>query len=177
MIELKRCNYITGQSNSVSFGISKILEFFELTGKTPIFLYNKDSQFQHFIHTSRIEFSNFNEFQDILSNKSNLFRVDLVICDLWHLKNVSQVLSYKQNLDKLNIDYIIITNKYHYVEGDPIVNIYKIETEYTDNSNWYSEPKYWISEIVCNSKTTMDDLVLSFKRNKKIDDIIDDDPC
>lgn len=177
MINLKRCNYITGQLNSVSFGLSKIVEFFEVTGRNPLFLFAKDSHFQHYIHTSRIEFSNYNVFETMISNRSNLFRVDLLICDLWHLKNVTQVLSYKSILDKLNIDYVIITNKYHYIQGDQNVNIYKIEAEYTEKNNWKSDSKYWISDLIDNSKTTMDDLVISFKRNKKIDDIIDEDIC
>jgi hypothetical protein len=171
MIDLKRCNYITGQTSAVSFGISKIIDFFENSGKTPLFLYKKDSNFHHLIHTSRIEFTNKSEFDLILTNKSNLFRVDIVIVDLWFLNNVGQVISYKKELDKLQIDYIIITNKYHYIEGDPDVNIYKIETEFTDEHNRRFDTKYLINDIVSNSKTTMDDLVLAFRRDKKINDI------
>lgn len=174
MIDLKRCNYITGQSNAVSFGISKIVDFFENSGKTPLFLYKKDSNFQHFIHTSRIQFQNLQDFEQLLNNKSNLFRVDLLIIDLWFLSNVSGVISYKEYLDKLNIDYIIITSKYHYVEGDTNVNIYKIESEYSDDINRRFDSRYWVNDVLSNSKTTMDDLVLAFKRDKKIDDLFGD---
>lgn len=175
MIELKRCNYITGEATSVSFGISKIIDFFENSGKTPLFLYKKESNFQHLIHTSRIEFKNQPDFEAIITDKSNLFRVDLLIVDLWFLSNVSKVLDYKKILDSIGIDYIIITNKYHYIEGDLNVNIYKLETEYTDSNNWRFDTKYWISDLLGNSRSTMDDFVLAFKRNKKIDDIFGDE--
>lgn len=169
MIDLKRCNYITGQSNAVSFGISKILDFFENSGRTPLFLSKKDSQFKSLIQTSKIEFSNINEFKDILTNKSNLFRVDIVVVDLWFAKNITQVLTYKYILDKLNIDFLILTTKYHYIEGDQNVNVYKIDTEFSQQIKF--DTKYWISDIVDNTKTSMNDLALAFKRNKKIDDI------
>lgn len=171
MIDLKRCNYITGQTNAVSFGVSKIIDFFENSGRTPIFLHKKDSTFKNLVHCSKIEFSNKNELDVILSNKSNFFRVDILVIDLWFLSNVSQVISYKKELDLINIDYVILSSKYHYIEGDPDVNIYKIEAEYSDEHSRRFDTKYLISDIVSNSKTTMDDLVLAFKRDKKLDDL------
>lgn len=170
MLDLKKCNYITGQSNVVSFGISKIIDFFENSGRTPIFLALKESQFSSLIQTSKIEFKNIKNFEELLSNKSNLFRVDLIVVDLWFLKNVSQVLSYKFILDKLNIDYVILTTKYHYIEGDENVSVYKIDSEYTDIKSSF-DVKYWISDLVSKNKTSMNDLVLAFKRNRKIDDL------
>lgn len=170
MLDLKKCNYITGQSNVVSFGISKIIDFFENSGRTPIFLSIKESQFSSLIQTSKIEFKNIKNFEELLSNKSNLFRVDLIVVDLWFLKNVSQVLSYKSILDKLNIDYVILTTKYHYIEGDENVSVYKIDSEYTDIKSSF-DVKFWISDLVSKNKTSMNDLVLAFKRNRKIDDL------
>ena len=170
MLDLKKCNYITGQSNVVSFGISKIIDFFENSGRTPIFLSIKESQFSSLIQTSKIEFKNIKNFEELLSNKSNLFRVDLIVVDLWFLKNVSQVISYKSILDKLNIDYVILTTKYHYIEGDENVSVYKIDSEYTDIKSSF-DVKFWISDLVSKNKTSMNDLVLAFKRNRKIDDL------
>lgn len=170
MLDLKKCNYITGQSNVVSFGISKIIDFFENSGRTPIFFSIKESQFSSLIQTSKIEFKNIKNFEELLSNKSNLFRVDLIVVDLWFLKNVSQVLSYKSILDKLNIDYVILTTKYHYIEGDENVSVYKIDSEYTDIKSSF-DVKFWISDLVSKNKTSMNDLVLAFKRNRKIDDL------
>lgn len=177
MIDLKRCNYITGQTSAVSFGLSKIMSFFEDSGKTPIFIYKKESTFQHLIHTSRTEFKNLQDFEDLIDKKSTLFRVDLVVVDLWFCRNVSEVLSYKDILQKLNLDFVIITNKYHYIQGDQDVNIYKIESESSDSINWKLDTKYWVSDLLTNSKTTMDDLVIAFRRDKKIDDIIDRNNC
>lgn len=177
MIDLKKYNYITGQTIDVTFGISKIVDFFENSGKTPLFLHSKVSNFYHLIHTSSIEFENLSEFEKILKNRTNLFRVDLLVVDLWMVKDIGQVIAYKRELDKINIDCVILTNKYHYIKGDRNVNIYKIETEFAEKNNWKSDTKYLINDLIENVKITMDDLILSFKRNKKIDDIIDDNIC
>ena len=170
MLDLKRCNYITGQSNVVSFGISKIIDFFENSGRTPIFFYKKESNFESLIQTSKIEFTNLRNFEEIINDKSNLFRVDLLVIDLWFLKNISQVLSYKSLLDKLNIDYVILTTKYHYIEGDESVSVYRLDSEFTDTKSKF-DVKYWVSDLVSKNKTSMNDLVLAFKRNRKIDDL------
>ncbi len=178
MIEIKRCNYITGDASSVSFGLSKIIDFLETAGRTPIFLHkpigysSKPNSFdlKGFIHTSKLEFNNRYEFEELISNKSNLFRVDLIIVDLWHLNQVSSVIEYKQMLDKVGIDYMIVSSKYHYKDDDNIC-IYKIEKESLDSNNFMSGYKYWITEKVGGWSSTMDDLIISYKRDKKIDDI------
>ena len=75
-------------------------------------------------------------------------------------------------LDKVGIDYMIVSNKYHYKEDDNIC-IYKIEKESIDsnNFNYLSGSKYWITEEVGGWRSTMEDLIISYKRDKKIDDI------
>jgi len=178
MIEIKKCNYITGDSTSVSFGLSKIIDFLETAGRTPLFLSCplKSISLKYFIKTSKIDFLSLNDLSSTLSNTSNLFRVDLIVIDLWHLKTVSSVLEYKEILDKTGIDYIIVSSKYHYKEGDD-VRIYKIErgSDSNINLNHIPEYRYNITEKVGGWKSTMDDLILSYKRDKKIDDIFKGD--
>ncbi len=171
MIDLKRCNYITGDSSSVSFGLSRIIDFIDTSGRTPIFLGKPNSNIKHFMSVSKFEFNNRYEFEDLLNDRGTLFRVDLIIVDLWHLNQVSSVMEYKSYLDKTGIDYIIVTNRYHYKESDDIY-VYKIEKETVDTTNNYiSTSKYWITELIGGWKSTIDDLILSYRRDKKIDDI------
>lgn len=173
MIEIKRCNYITGDTPSISFGLSRIVDFLETSGRNIIFLHNnnlnKANNIKHFINTSKLDFHNINQFSEILDNRSNLFRVDLIIIDLLHINQISSILDYKQILDKIGIDFIILSNKYHYKTGDD-VRIYKIEREPSDDVHWRSE-KYFITEKVDGWKSTIDDLIVSYRRDKKIDDI------
>lgn len=183
MIEIKRCNYITGDLNSVSYGLSKIINFLETAGRNPLFLFKpigysrSGSSLKSFIQTSKLEFNNRYEFQEIIDNKSNLFRVDLIVVDLLHLNSVSSVLDYKEMLDKVGVDYIIVSDKYHYKEGDDIF-IYKIEKESVDTANipyhFFTNNKYFISEKVGGWRSSLDDLIVSYRRDKKIDDIFGD---
>lgn len=174
MIEIKRCNYITGTDvTSVSFGLTKIVDFLDTAGRNPIFISKPDNKtsLKSLIRSSKLEFNNRYEFEELISNKSNLFRVDLIIVDLWHLNTVSSVMDYKVMLDKLNIDYIIVSNKYHYKVDDENTRIYQIDREASDGVGWRLNYKYIITEKVAGWKATIDDLILSYKRDKKIDDI------
>lgn len=178
MIEIKRCNYITGSDvSSVSFGLTKIVDFLETAGRTPLFLSKPDNKtsLKSLIKSSKFEFNNRYEFEEIITNKGNLFRVDLLIVDLWHLSTVSSVLDYKQMLDKLNIDYVIVCTKYHYKVDDENTRIYHIDKEVSDTVGWVSNYKYIITEKVDGWKSTIDDLILSYRRDKKIDDIFGED--
>src|ERR1035437_2117705 len=162
MIEIKKCNYITGDAASVSFGLSTIIDFLETSGKTPLFLSIplKSISLKYFVKTSKMDFIIKSDFESLLEDRSNLFRVDLIIVDLWHLKTIASVLEYKEILDRTGIDYIIISNKYHYKEGDDI-RIYKIEKETIDTNNYLSEHRYWITEKIGGWRSTVEDLILS----------------
>ena len=175
MIEIKRCNYITGDNNSVSFGLSRIIEFLETSGRTPLLLYN-DSSLKYFVNTSKIEFSSFSEFQDIIDNRSNLFRVDLLIIDLWYASRLDQILSYKSSIDKLNIDHIIISKSFHYKNSDDI-RIYELAKLPDDEVSFKHQNNYKITEKIGGWSSNLNDLTISWKRDKKIDDIIDGKSC
>jgi hypothetical protein len=176
VIEIKRCNYITGDINSVSHGLSRIIDFLETSGRNPIFLSKPKSTsssnlLSFFSRVSKIEFNDKQEFENILINKSNLFRVDLLVVDLWHLHTVNSVIDYKELLDRTGIDYIIISNKYHYIDGDD-TRVYKIDKETSPSGNYSSDYKYTVTEQIAGWKSSLDDLVVSYKRDKKIDDIL-----
>ena len=171
MIELKRCNYITGDPHSVSYGLSKIVDFLDTSGRNIIFLSKPETHkmtLKHFIKTSRREFKDRHEF-DLLLNKSTLFRIDLIVVDLWHINQVSSIMEYKEVLDKVGIDYIIVSNKYHYKVNDDIC-IYKIEKENTESSVLRVD-KYLVTDEISKWSSSIDDLVISYRRDKKIDDI------
>ncbi len=175
MIEIKRCNYITGDNNSVSYGVSRIVDFLETSGRNPLLLYN-DSNLKYFINGSKIKFDNFPEFQNILDNRSNLFRVDLLIIDLWYLKRLDQVINYKKLIDKLNIDYFIISESFHYKTSDD-VRIYELSKMPDDEVGFKHQPNYKITEKIVGWSSNLNDLAISWKRDKKIDDIIDKKNC
>jgi len=174
MIELKRCNYITGtDKHAVSFGLSKIIDFMETAGRNPILITqpknysdNKTS-ISYILRVSQFNFKNIDEFSIIISDKSNLFRVDLIVVDLWEF-SLPDILQYKKILDSTNIDYIIISNKYHYIEGDKDMMIYKIDRgEFNDKYEYNSI----VTEVINNRKSSFDYLLKTYRRDKKIDDL------
>jgi len=174
MIELKKCNYITGtDKHAVSFGLSRIVDFLETAGRNPILITqpknysdNKTTA-SYILKINQFNFKNIGEFEDIVNNKSNLFRVDLIILDAWNF-SLPLVLQYKSVLDELDISYIIISDKYHYVEGDKETMIYKIDKgEYTNRYEY----DFIVTEVVNNWKSSLDDLIKSYRRDKKIDDL------
>lgn len=170
MIELKRCNYISGDKLSLNFGLSKIIDFFETCGRTPILIYNANlSSIKYYINSPKKEFLNFDDFRSLIDNRSNLFRVDLIVIDLWHLNKISDILLFKDEINKLNIDYIIISKKYHYKSTDDI-RAYDL-SRIDDDKTFHSE--YKIVDKITGWSSTLNNLAISYIRDKKIDDIID----
>ncbi len=170
MIEVKRCNYITGDPHSVSYGLSKIIDFLDISGRNIIFLSKPETYktiLKHLMKISRKEFKDRYEFESLL-NKSTLFKIDLIVVDLWHITQVSSIMEYKEMLDKVGIDYIIVSNKYHYKEGDDIC-VYKIEKENNDSN--LRIDKFLVTDEICGWSSTIEDLIISYRRDKKIDDI------
>ena len=172
MIDIKKCNYIVGDKNPIYVGVSKIIDFLDVSGRNPIYLSKKDSTLRSYIRTSKLTFNNIDEFEKILRLKSNLFRVDLIFIDLLHIKNIKNILEYKELLDKTGIDYFIISKTYHYVDSDIYINVYKMERETNVNGKWSNDYQYYVTDIISGWKSTFSDLVISYKRDKKIDDVL-----
>ena len=170
MIEIKRCNYITGNPSNVSYAVKKIVDFLDMEGRNPVLFCkprnsNSAATNLKYLIDPKIEFDNIDEFTEALNNKGNLFRVDLLIFDFWHL-NVSSIIEYRQIIDKLNIDYIILAKEYHYKSSED-VNDYHVKIESTEK--FHNE--YSITDKISGWTSNLENLSKSYIRNKKIDDI------
>jgi len=170
MIQIKRCNYITGNPSDVSYAVKKIVDFLEMEGKNPVLFCkpkssNSEATTLKYLMEPKIEFNNIEAFKEVLSDKGNLFRVDLLVFDFWHL-SVASIIEYKQIIDKLNIDYIILAREYHYKSSDD-VNDYRVKIE--SRENYHNE--YSITDTISGWTSSLENLSKSYIRNKKIDDI------
>lgn len=170
MIQIKRCNYITGNPSDVSYAVKKIIDFLDMEGRNPVLFCkprnsNSDATTLKYLMGPKIEFNNIEDFKEILADKGNLFRVDLLLFDFWHL-NVSSIIEYKQIIEKLNIDYIILAKEYHYKSSED-VNDYHVKIESKENYN----NKYSITDKISGWTSSLENLSKSYIRNKKIDDI------
>lgn len=170
MIPIKKSNYITGNPSDVSYAMSRIITFLETDGRNPLLICkprNSNSSKTSLIYflDNKIEFNNFNEFKMILENRSNLFRVDLLIFDFWSL-SVSSIMEYREIIDKLNIDYIIVAKEYHYKMSDDVGD-YHVKHEIKNNR----ENNYYITDKISGWTSDLTELSKSWIRDKKIEQI------
>jgi hypothetical protein len=169
MIQIKKCNYITGNPSDVSYAVNKIIDFLEIEGRNPV-LFCKPKRSSSgstlkYLMNNKIEFDNLVQFEELISDKGNLFRVDLLIFDFWHL-NVSSIIEYKSYIDKLGIDYIILAKEYHYKSSDD-VNDFHIKVESRESY----KTEYLLTDKISGWSSNLSGLTKSYIRDKKIDEL------
>lgn len=173
MIEIKKCNYFTGDNNSISDGIKDIVNFLELAGRNYLLLtpprnhdIDKSTQtntIKYYLE-NQINFNNFNEFIEIIENDGNLFRVDLLILDFWHL-TPNEISIWKKEIDILGLDHLIIAKEYHYKSSDDVTD-YHLRREYKTRKS-----ELFVTDNINKWTATLESLIKSYRRDKKIDDI------
>ena len=179
MIQIKRCNYITGEPSELGFAVCDIVRFLETDGRTPLLFTPPKSSTEDkkgpstsikYFFDNQFTFENFEQFKITIQNKSNLFRVDLLVFDFYHL-SPWQISDYKKIIDELDIDHIIIGKEYHYKTSDD-VNDFHIRKEYKD----LHKSEIHITDNISKWSSTLKSLSVSYIRDKKIDNIfgIDD---
>lgn len=170
MIELKRCNYITGESNAMSYGLFTIIEFLELDGRNILlFSIPNPSLLIARLFRNKIEYSDLSDFKSKIEDKSNLFRADLIIFDFWHL-GLTDIIEYKIILDSIDIDYIILAKLYHYKSSEDVTD-YHIKKR---SSTLSIESSYTITNNINGWSSDISLLLKSHIRDRKIDGIIGD---
>jgi hypothetical protein len=183
MIELKRCNYFTGETSSVSNAVSSIVKFLEVDGRNPILftppkpMNSKSKSITNLTYylTPQVIWYDFEDFKSKLEDPANRFRVNLMVFDFWSLNRV-QVTKYKELIDQLNIDYIIVAKEYIYKESDDVADFH-VKTEYKDlstnsNSGYMStKSETWLTNKIDGWSATLDSLKTGYIRDKKIDNL------
>jgi hypothetical protein len=182
MIELKRCNYFTGDITPVSNAVSSIVKFLELDGKNPILFtppkpIDSKGKITNLIYyiSPNITWENFEDFKSKIENPANRFRVNLLIFDFWSLSR-NEISKYKELIDEFKIDHIIVAKEYSYKDSDNVAD-YHVKGEYkdlsTNSSGGYMATKseIWVTNKVDNWTASLDSLKTEYIRDKKIDDI------
>jgi hypothetical protein len=169
MIEIKKYNYFTGDNpNQISQGIYEIVKFLELTGLTYLLItpdYIRGKSILHHHFDNKISFKDLSDFIDILSDKSNFFRLDLVVFDFWSLSK-ADFWYYKEEILKLDLKYFIVSREYGYSDSED-VNDFIIRREYRlDGIDNHSE--IWLTDKIDKTTVSLDSLKKSYIRDKKI---------
>ena len=182
MIELKRCNYFTGDITSVSSAVSSIVKFLEVDGRNPILFTppkptSSKGNITNLIYyiTPQITFNDFEDFKSKIEDPANRFRVNLMIFDFWTLSR-ALIPRYKELIDELGIDYIIVAKEYIYKESDDVADFH-VKTEYKDLSSNSSagymatRSETWLTNKIDGWTATLDSLKTGYIRDKKIDNL------
>jgi len=169
MIELKKYNYFTGEKNDVSHGVSDIVKFMDLAGSNYLLITPRKNEIAigsgclyHFL-SNKIVYHDVSCFEEIISNKSNLFRIDLLVIDLWPISDEQHHL-YLKCLSDLDIPILITASRYQCKIHDNVME-YNIRKEYKGGS----KSEIWISDKNRNWTTTINSLKKSYIRDKKIE--------
>lgn len=178
MILINKCNYITGDVSDIGSGVSQIVKFLELAGRNYLLLSNgkpKNSSkttLYSYLENQYI-FNSQEEFSEILYDKSKLFRVDLLVIDFWNLSR-TQINDYKKEIDKTNLDHIIVAKEYHYKSTDDVSD-YHLRREFkSDLSNSRYKTQFVITDNINKWSSDLDILTKSYIRDKKINDLFGD---
>jgi hypothetical protein len=171
---------MTGDVTDIASSVSSIVKFLELSGRNyllvtkgkPVDKSSVTTSLFTYLSNSKL-FEDFEDFKNLLSNKSVLFRVDLIVFDFWHLSK-DLIIFYKKEIDKLQIDHIIVAKEYYYKSTEDVSD-YHLRREMKNNWGLMS-PTDTMSQVVVYDNinkwtSNLDDLVKSYIRDKKIDNI------
>jgi len=185
MITLRKCNFFTGTANNVSNAVSKIVKFLELDGYNHLLITPPNSSGSKDTNTGinrslpgYLEFKTFDDLEKLISDSSNLFRINLLIFDFWY-SSKEEIRRFRYLIDKLDIKYIILAKEFEYKESEDVSD-YHVEVKYSDSINFTSLSGSFKSEIFLSDekngwKSTLDSLKTSYIRDKKIDSLFDDE--
>jgi hypothetical protein len=176
MIDFKKYNYINGDKSSVASGVHKIVNFMELEGYSTLLLTTPrtngldkkidNTSLKHLI-SNQISFECFEEFESICQESSNFFRLDILVCDFWHLDN-SEIYRYKKLLSELKVKWIfIVAKEHHYKSTDDVTDI-ELVYEYKG----FDKSTLHIKERISNLESTFDNLKKSYIRDVKINKLL-----
>ena len=172
MIELKRCNYFTGDVRAVSTAVHSIVKFLEVDGRNamlftppkPVSGYKQTITDMIYTISPKTIWSGAEDFRTKLEDKSNLFRITLLVFDFWSLGRTA-IAEYKELIDTIGIDYIIVAKEYIYKSDDDI-NDFHVRQEYKEKRS-----DIWITNKIGGWSANLDSLKTAYIRDRKIDDI------
>ncbi len=171
MIFLKKYNFFTGTPNHISSVLLEVVNFLEVDNYNYVlFTPNKEKScgLIYGLH-SCILFNNFEEFEELVNDKSNLFRVNLIVIDLYQYKS-HQVTNFLKVIEKLDYKFIIIAKEYHYKSTDD-VNDFLLRNEYKE----LHKHDTWITDKISGQSSTIDSLRKAYIRDKKIEHLFGND--
>jgi hypothetical protein len=171
MVDLKKYNYFTGDVSSVATGVSSIVNFLDLAGHNYVLFTPPKPSDSHKYHdiclyhhlNNKIEFNNLEDFKEKILNKSNLFRVDLIVFDFWSKRRMNWE-PFLNEIKNLPYKFIIVAKEFQYKSTDD-VNDFLLRNEYKE----LHKHDTWITDKISGQSSTIDSLRKAYIRDKKIE--------
>jgi hypothetical protein len=185
MLDLKKVTYITGEPAAARDVIVELERLFELDGKCCVLLVPpktaigplSSSGLRYRIHT-QLEYKNDKHLVDLIGDRSNFFRVDYILIDLWgiSLKPASEKIEI---IKRLGIPCIALAESYHISSDDDETAEYRATTvlgeEMVQSAMGF---KIYNRDVVIQwggQKATLASLKSSYIRDRKLDDLLGED--
>lgn len=186
MLDLAKYNWISCKdmrSLAPSSFLNQFLPFLEIEGVVYFALlpqYN-NSSLSHFIENWKL-FKDREHLEEIVSDKGNFFRVNLVVLDLMFCKNLWEAKSYLDLLGGLDCQFLILISDW---EPSKLEDSNFWEIEYVVTKDSTSGGGFILGGLNMKShilvtdkwqgwKSTLEDLRLAWVRDKKIGEFLDD---
>ena len=174
---LKRQNYFTGDMAVVSNAVHSIVNFLEVDGRnTMLFTPPKPITRKSIVVTNliysinpQIIWEGYDDFVSKIEDRSNLFRINLLVFDFWGLSR-SQITKYREHIENLGIDYIIVAREYIYKSTDDVADFH-VRSEYKG----HMEFGVWLTNKIDGWSAELESLKTGYIRDRKIDDIFNDE--
>lgn len=165
MIELKKYNYFTGSITSVAFGVGDIVKYYDLDGGNYLLLSPLVVKLSTLssILTNNIGFKDIDDLKSIITDKSNLFRVDLLVFDFWDL-SLDEISNFLWDIRDLDIKIAIVAKLYSYKTTDDVTD-YHLRSEYKE----LNKSEIFITDNINKWTSSLSSLKKSHRRDKKID--------
>jgi len=173
MVQLNQKNFITGFRFDIEMSFYKIFDFFELSGLNCLYMNDINSSSKQVFKISQIDFKSEDDVCKILSDESNLFRIDLIVINLFNY-SIDQILYIKECLTSTNIKFVILSRDYSYSHNDNI-NVYNISRRVyikSNNIDYNTDTTYVVTDLINKNSYSFDEYLKAYKRGVKIKNIL-----
>lgn len=171
-------NYFTSEYASGQFGcLSSLMKFMDTDGYNFFLLLNTKDYYKSPFRGSvyyNVEFNDITDLRYILEDKSNFFRVDLIVIDLMEME-LEDILRHKKELESIKGDYkfFIMCGDVTKMDIDNETKVFDIKTSLVgDQTILKIRTAYEIKDVKKGVSFTLSNLFDNYRRQLKIGKIL-----
>lgn len=175
----KKYNFFI-QNNTPYSTVSKLMNFMEDDGYGFLLLLSSKNYYKSPFrgsYTYNKEFKNIEEFKSIISDKSNFFKVNVILLDLMGM-STKEILLHKKELEQnISDDYMyffMCDEKTKESIIDKETKLFKVDVQMS--YNWFNSKDFTsvhnLIDVETKSKFTLDSFFKDYIRKRKINNVL-----